>query len=61
MRPQTEVDDVRSQMASLQDSNEEMRATMNRMMVHVRRLEAQIEADMAEEGSDAPPPTYVST
>lgn len=41
-------DDVRSQMAS-------MKATMIRMIEHVRRIEAHIEE------TDMPPPTYISS
>ncbi|KAJ3753209.1 hypothetical protein EV360DRAFT_87997 [Lentinula raphanica] len=54
--------DVRAQMAFLQDSNEEMRVNMDRVMQSVQRLEAQREP--TDPGNnlilDVPPPTYMS-
>lgn len=61
MEAQTEINSVRSQMAALQHSNQEMRATMDRMMEHVLRLEADMVAEEGSELSDGRPPTYVSS
>ncbi|KAE9385942.1 hypothetical protein BT96DRAFT_1006580 [Gymnopus androsaceus JB14] len=47
-----EGNDVRSQVASLQDSNAEMRTTIVRLMEHMQHLEAQMESEEA-------PPMYV--
>ncbi|KIK68226.1 hypothetical protein GYMLUDRAFT_255986 [Collybiopsis luxurians FD-317 M1] len=57
--------DAQSRVTSLQDSNEEMRATMNRVMEYVYRLEARIESEGVREGRmsdvpEAPPPSYLS-
>ncbi|KAE9382687.1 hypothetical protein BT96DRAFT_197342 [Gymnopus androsaceus JB14] len=49
-----EGNNVRSQMASLQDSNAEMRTTIVRLMEHMQHLEAQMEPEEA-------PPMYISS
>ncbi|KAE9392409.1 hypothetical protein BT96DRAFT_274249 [Gymnopus androsaceus JB14] len=47
-----EGNDVQSQVASLQDSNAEMRTTIVRLMEHMQHLEAQMESEEA-------PPMYI--
>ncbi|KIK53786.1 hypothetical protein GYMLUDRAFT_925739 [Collybiopsis luxurians FD-317 M1] len=56
---------AQSRVTLLQNANEEMRATINRVMEYVYRLEANIESEGAREGRmkdvpDAPPPSYLS-
>ncbi|KAJ3753914.1 hypothetical protein EV360DRAFT_87331 [Lentinula raphanica] len=53
---------VRSQVAFLQDSNEEMRVNVHRVMHSVQRLEDQREPTDHRRDSipDVPPPTYMS-